>query len=67
MIQSRRFDLHDKAHMNAARWLGFALVSAALVALPIAIWVSAWWGFVSGGAGVAGLVLLGVAFAGRHG
>ena len=49
--------------MQLVRWLGFALVAAALVALPIAVWVSAWWGFVAGATGVAGLVLLGVAYA----
>jgi len=46
-------------------WLGAILVAAALVALPIAIWVSERWGIVSATAGLVGLFLLGIGFAGR--
>ena len=52
--------------MAVLRWLGFALVAVALAVLPFTIWLSGNWGLISASAGVVGLVLLGVAFAGRR-
>jgi hypothetical protein len=46
--------------MAVFKWLGFALVAVALVLLPIAMWVSAWWGFVAGAVGLVGLGLLAI-------
>ena len=47
--------------MTAVKWLGFTLVTVALALLPIAMWISGWWGFVAGAVGLVGLGLLAVA------
>lgn len=52
--------------MAIVKWLGFALVAGALAVLPFTIWISTGWGFVSAALGLAGCVLLGIAFAGRR-
>ena len=44
--------------MNAVRWVGFALIAAALAVLPFAVWVSNSWAIVAATSGVAGIVLL---------
>lgn len=44
--------------MAAFRWLGFALLAAALAALPFTIWISVRWGIISATAGMIGVVLL---------
>lgn len=52
--------------MNALKWVGFALVAGALAVLPFTVWVSNRWAIVSASAGVVGIVLLGIAFAGQR-
>ena len=52
--------------MNALKWVGFALVAAALAVLPFTAWVSNRWGIVSATAGVIGVVLLTIGLAGRR-
>jgi len=52
--------------MNVIKWVGFALLAAALAVLPFTIWVSNRWAIVSATAGAAGIVLLGIALANRR-
>ncbi len=52
--------------MNVIKWVGFALLAAALAVLPFAVWVSNRWAIVSATAGAAGIVLLGIALANRR-
>ena len=52
--------------MGPLRWAGFLLVAASLAVLPFAVWVSVRWGIVAATAGTVGIVLLGIAFAGRQ-
>ena len=47
--------------MNVLKWVGFALLAAALAVLPFTIWISGRWGIVSATAGLIGLTLLVIA------
>jgi len=52
--------------MNVIKWVGFALLAAALAVLPFTIWISGRLGIVSATAGVVGIVLLTIGLAGKR-
>ena len=57
---------HGVLRLRWLRWQGAALIAVALAVLPVAIWVSSYWGFVSGAAGLVGLALLAAGYSGAN-